>query len=382
MPAEMAPIPDPLAAARLALERGDYGRVVAQLEPLIATYPPATITGAQLQLLLATALMGQGNSVRAMACCRQVKRCADPTLRAQARDLLTVLEAPALERPRHWSLTLPELGEAEPLAGRLQQIARSRRSRQSAPPPPAPPVGPTRAPLGFAALVLSLLLLGLLLGGCVQIRAELHFGAPGRLQLVEELSPPPGHPASGWQRQFSGALRQLGLRPQAASRDHGMPGTAQERLAGAMQPSGATLGLLQESLLAAGRLAGAEIPAPALHWQERNWLVGVRQELALELDLRAVEPVPGLAVSLDLVPLRQRAVRLASPEPVRPQGDGDRTRLRWPLRPGALNRLQLSCWRWSALGLGAVGVVLLLAVVLALASLRQRLGFGWPQLPA
>jgi hypothetical protein len=67
---------------------------------------------------------------------------------------------------------------------------------------------------------------------------------------------------------------------------------------------------------------------------------------------------------------------------VRPQGDGDRTRLRWPLRPGALNRLQLSCWRWSALGLGAVGVVLLLAVVLALASLRQRLGFGWPQLPA
>jgi len=326
--------------------------------------------------------MGQGNSVRAMACCRQVKRCADPTLRAQARDLLTVLEAPALERPRHWSLTLPELGEAEPLAGRLQQIARSRRRRQSAPPPPAPPVGPTRAPLGFAALVLSLLLLGLLLGGCVQIRAELHFGAPGRLQLVEELSPPPGHPASGWQRQFSAALRQLGLRPEAASRDRAMPGTALERLAGAMQPAGATLGLLQESLVAAGRLAGAELPAPALHWQERNWLVGVRQELALELDLRAVEPVPGLAVSLDLVPLRQRAVRLASPEPVRPRGDGDRTRLRWPLRPGALNRLQLSCWRWSALGLGAVGVVLLLAVVLALASLRQRLGFGWPQLPA
>lgn len=383
MPAEMAPTPDPLAAARLALERGDYGRVLAQLEPLIATYPPATITGAQLQLLLATALMGQGNSVRAMACCRQVKRCADPTLRAQARDLLTVLEAPALERPRHWSLTLPELGEAEPLAGRLQQIARRRRSRQSAPPqPPAPPVGPTRAPLGFAALVLSLLLLGLLLGGCVQIRAELHFGAPGRLQLVEELSPPPGHPASSWQRQFSSALRQLGLRPEAARRGHGPPGTELERLAGVMQPAGATLALLRESLLAAGRLAGAEIPAPALHWQERNWLVGVRQELALELDLRGVEPVPGLAASLDLVPLRQGAVRLASPEPVRPLGDGDHNRLRWPLRPGALNRLHLSCWRWSALGLGAVGVVLLLAVVLALAGLRQRLGFGWPQLPA
>jgi hypothetical protein len=373
----MAQTPDPLAAARLALERGDYGRVLAQLEPLIASHPPATITGAQLQLLLATALMGQGNSVRAMACCRQVKRCADPTLRAQARDLLTVLEAPALERPRNWSLTLPDLGESEPLAGRLQQIARRRRTRQSAPPPPAPPVGPTRAPLGFAALVLSLLLLGLLLGGCVQIHAELNFGAPGRLQLVEELSPPPGHPASGWQRQFAGALRQLGLRTEPTG-----PGSTLERLTGPMQPAGDTLKLLESSLLEAGRLAGIAIPPPSLDWRERNWLVGVRQELSLELDLRSAEAVPGLAASVDLQPLRQRALRLATPEPVQPLAQGERIGLRWPLRLGALNQLQVRCWRWSPLGLGAVAVGILLGVALLLAGLRQRLGFGWPQLPA
>jgi hypothetical protein len=377
VPAEMAQTPDPLAAARLALERGDYGRVLAQLEPLIASHPPATITGAQLQLLLATALMGQGNSVRAMACCRQVKRCADPTLRAQARDLLTVLEAPALERPRNWSLTLPDLGESEPLAGRLQQIARRRRTRQSAPPPPAPPVGPTRAPLGFAALVLSLLLLGLLLGGCVQIHAELNFGAPGRLQLVEELSPPPGHPASGWQRQFAGALRQLGLRTEPTG-----PGSTLERLAGPMQPAGDTLKLLESSLLEAGRLAGIAIPPPSLDWRERNWLVGVHQKLSLELDLRSAEAVPGLAASVDLQPLRQRAVRLATPERVQPLAQGERIGLRWPLRLGALNQLQVRCWRWSPLGLGAVAVGILLGVVLLLAGLRQRLGFGWPQLPA
>ncbi len=382
MPADMAPIPDPLAAARAALERGDYGQVLARLEPLSSTYPPATDTGAQLQLLMATALMGQGNTVRAMACCRQVKRCADPTLRAQARDLLTVLEAPALERPRNWSLTLPELGDAEPLAGRLQQIARSRRARAAPPPPPSPPVGPTRAPVGFAALVLSLLLLGLLLGGCVQIRAELHFGAPGRLQLVEELSPPPGHPASGWQRQFATSLRQLGLRAESPSRGHVIAGTALERLAGPMQPASDTLKLLETSLVEAGRLAGITIPEPSLRWRERNWLVGVRQHLNLELDLRGAEAVPGLAASLDLQPLRPSAVRLATPEPVQPWKDGDRPSLRWPLRPGALNQLRLSCWRWSPLGLGAMAVGLLLVLVLVLAGLRQRLGFGWPQLPA
>jgi hypothetical protein len=376
----MASIPDPLAKASSALERGDYGQVLSLLEPLSATYPPATNTGAQLQLLMATALMGQGNTVRAMVCCRQVKRCADPTLRAQARDLLTVLEAPALERPRHWSLTLPDLGDAEPLAGRLQQIARSRRARATPPPPPAPPVGPTRAPLGFAVLALCLLLLGLLLGGCVQIRAELHFGAPGRLQLVEELSPPPGHPASGWQRQFATSLRQLGLRAEPPSR--GIPGTALERLAGPMQPASDTLKLLEDSLLEAGRLAGIAMPAPSLRWRERNWLVGVRQELSLDLDLRGAEAVPGLAASVDLQPLRQRAVRLATPEPVQPLAREDRPSLRWPLQLGALNQLQLSCWRWSPLGLGAVAVALLLVLVLVLAGLRQRLGFGWPQLPA
>jgi hypothetical protein len=372
--------PDPLASARFALERGDYGQVLAQLKPLASTYPPATATGAQLQLLMATALMGQGNSVAALACCRQARRCSDPTLRAQASDLLTVLEAQALERPRRWSLTLPELGEAEPLAGRLQQIARSRRTRQT-PPPPAPPVGPTRAPVGFAALVLTLLLLGLLLGGCVQIRAELQFGGPGRLQLVEEISPPAGQPPLGWQRQFSAALQQLGMRPQALAGVGAVGGSA-ARLAGPMQPASATLALLETSVLEAGRLAGLALPPPSLHWRERNWLIGVRQELAIELDLRGSDGVPGVVASLDLQPLRLRAIRQATPQPVQLQSPGDSGRLRWPLQLGALNQLQLRCWRWSPLGLGAVAVGLLLGLVLGLAALRQRLGFGWPQLPA
>ncbi len=370
----MTQTPDPFAPARLALERGDYGQVLAMLDPLVAAYPPATVDGAQLQLLMATALMGQGNSGRAMVCCRQVKRCADPGLRAQARDLLEILEAPALERPREWSLTLPELGEAEPLAGRLQAMARRRRPPNPSP-PPAPPVGPTRAPIGFAALVLSLLLLGLLLGGCVQIRTELHFGAPGRLQLVEQLRAADGRPPLPWQRQFAASLRRLGMRPQAQA-------AAGQRLESAMQPAADTLALLRSSVEEAGRLAGLQLPPPSLRWRERNFLVGVRQELGLELDLRGADPVPGLELSLDLEPLRPRAIRQASPQPVQPLGPSRQFTLRWALQLGALNQLQLACWRWSPLGLGAVAIALGLLLVLVLAGLRQRLGFGWPQLPA
>lgn len=362
--------PDPLAPARAALERGDYGRVLQLLEALTAEHPPASRTGAELQLLMATALMGRGDTVRAMACCRQVKRCADPGLRGQARDLLEVLQAPALERPREWSLTLPELGEAEPIAGRLRQMARQRR-RSGPPPPPPPPVGPTRAPIGFAAVVLALLLMGLLLGGCVQVRAELEFGSPGRLALQERLSPMGGQPPLPWQRQSEAALRQLGLRSRG------------EALVAPMQPAEATLQLLASSITTSAQLAGLTLPPPSWDWRERNWLVGVQQQLSLRVDLREAAAIPGLEASLDLRPLVRRAVQRAEPEPVQPlPAEADGPRLRWPLRPGAINRLDLRCWRWSPLGLGAVVVAAALALVLGLSALRQRLGFGWPQLPS
>jgi hypothetical protein len=104
--------------------------------------------------------------------------------------------------------------------------------------------------------------------------------------------------------------------------------------------------------------------------------------LGLELDLRGADPVPGLELSLDLEPMRPRAIRQASPQPVQPLAPSRQLTLRWPLQLGALNQLQLACWRWSPLGLGAVAIALGLLLVLVLAGLRQRLGFGWPQLPA
>ncbi|MFQ6539005.1 MULTISPECIES: DUF3153 domain-containing protein [Aphanothece] len=366
---------DPFLPARLSLERGDYGQVLRTLADLAPAHPPATAQGAQLQLLMATAWMGQGNTAQAMACCRQVKRCSDPGLRAQARDLLTVLEAPALERPRRWSITLPALGEAEPLAGGMQQLARRRRRAQRPAPPPPPPVGPTRPPLGFAALVLALLLLAMLLGGCGTLRSELHFHGPGRLQVGQRL----GHDAAGvptpWERQFGSALRQAGLKPAAAD-----PGPTGERLLAPVMPAAEALELLAANVAEAARLAGMAMPRPRLEWHERNWLVGVQQRLVVEVDLSQADPLPGAGLSLDLEPLRPAAVRRASPEAavVLSAVRG----VRWPLRCGAVNALEVRCWRWSPLGLGAGAILLGLSVVLLLGRLRQQLGFGLPGLPA
>ncbi len=372
-----AQLEEQLAAARAALERGDYGRVVRMLEPLAQEHSPATLTGAEIQLLLATAWMGQGDTPRAMVCCRLIKRCRDATVRAQAQDLLSVLEAPALERPREWSITLPDLGSAEAMGGQMQQLARSRRSNKP-PPPPPPPVGPTQAPIGFAVLAIVLLLLTVLLGGCVEVRTEVTFKGPGRLQIAHALVSASAQPAP-WQRQFSHTLESQGFHrtPLPPSPLHGSFG---QRLESPVLAAPRALELLATNFEAGARLAGVTLPPPVVHLEERNWLVGVRQTVELALDLREIAPLPGFSASVELEPLGRSAVQVASPEAA--TLIADRPALLWPLRFGALNTLRLHCWRWSLLGLGGLLIGAALALVLTLERLRRLLGFGLPELPA
>ena len=366
-----------LAQARDLLERGDYGRVVRLLEPLSREHPPASQTGAEIQLLLATAWMGQGEPARAMVCCRLIKRCRDATLRAQAEDLLMVLEAPALERPREWSITLPDLGTAEAMGGQMQQLARQRRRSSKPPPPPPPPVGPTQAPIGFAVLAIVLLLLTVLLGGCMEVRTEVTFQGPGRLQIAHTLVSPGPQP-SPWQRQFSQSLQAQGFHRTPAPRSLPQGGVAQ-RLASPVLAAPRALALLTANLEEAARLGGLTLPPPTLQLDERNWLVGVWQTLELAVDLREIAPLPGVSASVELGPVRPTAVQQASPDAATPVAGN--AGLVWPLRFGARNSLRLHCWRWSSLGLGGLLIATALALVLALERLRRLLGFGLPELP-
>ena len=360
--------------ARQALERGDYGRCQQLLAPLLEQHHVSTPFGGQLRLLLATAQMGQGNSTAAAATCRSLRACRDASLRSQAKDLQEVLEAPALERPREWSMTLPPLGEVQPLEGQVQALARRRRRRQP-PPPPAPPTDPTSAPLGFAVVVIVLLLITALLGGCVDVDTTLRFPAPGRLQVSQTSTSSTGS-ALPWQRQLMAAVKST---PWSTRQDHG-----QLSLRAPALPASQALDLLAATLEQAASLAAVPLPPPELSLVERNWLLGVRQQFSCSLDLRALQALPGLELSLSLEPLPQRAVRRAEPlavQAVAPRR-GRPARVIWRLQPGSLNQLEVSCWRWSRLGVGSVLIGLLLALVALLQRLKLAAGFGLPQLPA
>ncbi len=361
-----------LLSARRALERGDYGQCLRLLQPLADQHPPSSPFGGQLRLLMVTAWIGQGDTAAAQACCRSLRASTDPELRLQARDLQMILDAPALQRPANWSLTLPSLGGAEPLEGRLKSASRWMPRRDGPPEPPPPPVGPTRQPLGFAVVALVLLLVLTLLSGCLRVDTELQFPGPGRLQLTQVWSSDTGRQLP-WQQRFASAVAEadpgarLSLKgdgPRQVLRSPSLPAVEIQAL------------LARTTTLAAERI-GVELPPPRLELSERNWLLGVRQHLWLELDLQPLDAVPGLDLQMVLRPVSLGAVRQAAPRPAAREGTG----VRWPLATGAANRLELLTWRWSRLGLGGMVILLLLCAALALQRLRWSSGFGWPELP-
>ena len=359
-----------LSAAERALERGDYGLCLRLLEPLAEASPITEPEGAAIRMVMVTAWMGQGEERKAIATCRLLTRCKDPDLRNRARQLLSVLEAPSLERPARWSMQLPTLDMA-PRVGKGTVTGRRRRGPS---PPPPPPTGPTPAPsAGFASLVLAVLLgLTLLLSGCVRMTAEIDLAGPDRLSMSWRINSLSGH-SLPWQQNFAKSLRQAGL-----------GWSVHQSREGALNLSSPPVGadraatLLRSSVELAGRSAGLSLPAPELSVVERNWLIGVQQQLNLSLDLSPLEQFPAGDLQVTITPVRDLRQVNSTPTTGRLEGNG----LLWSLESGSINQLQIRRWQWSPLGLGSVLIALLLLLSFLLQSVRLRLGFGYPELPS
>ncbi len=360
-----------LAAAEAALERGDYGQCIALLEPIAEANPIMESKGAAIRMLLVTAWMGKGDEDKALRTCRKLTHCKDPELRTRARQLLDVLEAPSLARPASWSMQLPTLE----MDARIGPRPKSLNRRKLPPPPPSPPTGPTRAPAaGFAILVIIVLGgLTLLLSGCVQITADLTIPGPNRVNMDWEINSRSGLRLP-WQEAFSRELRDTNLPWHIHNSENGRL----EVEAPTMNSEDAAA-LLSQTVAAAGHSAGLSLPAPTLRLQERNWLVGLHQDLLLELDLSPLQQLNELEIAISLGDQSRRLRLQSSPALAVPNEQGI---MIWPLTVGVKNRLRLSQWRWSRLGLGGLAILILLVFSTSLQILRLQMGFGYPELPS
>ena len=343
-----------LSRAEAALERGDYGQCLALLMPLAETHPHTSAEGGRLRLMMITAWMGQGDDKSATASCRLLCRSRDPELRQQAKQLLAVLESPSLARPERWSMRLPDLEMTATSAS--GPAPRGRRRSRKPPPPPPPPTGPTRPPaLGFAIFAAAVLLgITLLLSGCVRVDADLNLAGPGHLQMQWDIRSDSGR-LQPWQERFE---QQIQKQLPDLRISHPEPGLQQ--ISSEVISAQALQADLTRMVDLAAETTGLALNAPSIQLRERNWLIGVDQELRVALDLSDLPDIPGLAITLNLDDNRSRSV----------------------LHSGDQATLEQRHWHWIPLGIGSLGVLLLLLLSLGLQTKRRLLGFGFPELPS
>ena len=130
----------PLALAEAALERGDYCQCLSLLEPLAKEIPLQNKQGGEIRMLLVTALMGTGDEKKAIEVCRLITKSQDIELRNQAKQLLSILEAPTLQRPSNWSINLPKLDVTS--LSRKSNLVQTKVDLLKKKSPSHPPTGP------------------------------------------------------------------------------------------------------------------------------------------------------------------------------------------------------------------------------------------------
>ncbi len=353
-----------------SLEKGDYTQSLNQLKSLAKVNPITENDGAIIRLLMVTALVGKGEEKEAILTCRLLLNCKNSDIRQRARQLLSVLESPKLERPYNWSLKIPSLKvNVHKLKGNKLGEGSSKKLKTVN----LPKTGPTRnLNLGFTGFVLIVLIgLTILLSGCVQITTLIKIPGPDRISLSMELESA-GNKLLPWQANFENSLKSKssGLHIEKTA-----PGK-QEITSEILHAEDAEL-LLRQIIDQAGKQSGIKLNPPELSLKERNFLIGIHQKLNLKLDLRKLPKIPGLnlKVILNLAPMSQKIDTSPATAKI------EKKFIEWNLESGEINFLQAQSWRWSKLSLGAILIIAILIINLLLQNIRVQLGFGFPELP-
>ena len=323
----MSNLASAIKVAEAALEKGDYGLCIKIVDPLLLTFQAETIIGGQLRLLIITAYMGKGDEQKAINICKTLIKNKKESIRQQAKQLLSILDAPHLPRPTNWSVEIPKI-EMEPSLKSSFRKTKKKEKRTN-----HPPTGPTKSlDFGFSIVTLLILLfLTFLLSGCVNISTKFSITGPDRLKLYLDIDSNSSEPIP-WQREFADNLTKensiLKVQTDGNKQHFESPTIRFEE----------TNELLKKLASVASRTSGFNIYKPELITKNKNWLIGTSQNLNFYFDLREVPKIPGLKINLIINDIGNKNNFKAKPhEPTFKKGS---TLL--PLEIGQINQLEIS----------------------------------------
>ena len=362
----MSNIASAITAAEAALDKGDYNFCIKIIDPLLPDSQAETAIGGQLRLLIVTAYMGKGDEQKAINICQTLIHNKKESVRQQAKQLLSILDAPHLPRPSNWSVEIPKI-EVEPSLKSTFRKTKKKKEKIN-----HPPTGPTKSlDFGFSIItLLIILLLTLLLSGCVDISTNLSVTGPDRLKISLDIDSNSGK-SIPWQIEFKDNLTKENsiLRLQAnEDKQHFESPTIRFEEANR---------LLQQITSVASKTSGFNINKPEIITNNKNWIIGTSQNFKIYFDLREIPKIPGLKINIIIHDVGNKNNFKTKPlEPTAKKG-----LTYFPLVIGQINQLEISSWKWNQISVGIIFIIALTLLSLSLQRFRLQMGFGFPELP-
>ncbi len=356
-----------IKAAEAALEKGDYIFCIKILDPLLISFPAKTKTGAQLRLIKVTAYMGIGDEEKAINICQLLVNNKEPVIRQQAKQLLSILEAPSLPRPSNWSVEIPKIELESSLKPSFNKNKKKKKE------PDHPPTGPTKnLDFGFSFLtLLIILLITLLLSGCVDISTRFSVTRADRLNISFDIDSDSGE-LIPWQVEFADNLSKKNsifkIQEKGNKQHFESPTIRFEEVNE----------LLNQVALSAAKSSGFPVNRPNIIVNNKNWIFGTRQTLNFNFDLSELPKIPGLKINIIINDISNKNNFKTKPlQPTFKEG-----LMSLPLQIGTTNELEVSYWKWNYISLGILFTVSLTLLSLFLQRFRLKMGFGFPELPS
>ena len=362
----MSNIASAIKATEAALEKGDYGICIKIIDPLLLDFQAETEIGGQLRLLIVTAYMGKGDEQKAINICQTLIHNKEESVRQQAKQLLSILDAPRLPKPSNWSVEIPNL-EMEPSLKSSVSKAKKKREKIY-----HPPTGPTKSlDFGFSIItLLIILLITFLLSGCVDISTNLSVTGPDRLKISLDIDSNSGE-SIPWQMEFEENLSKkhsiLKLQTHEDKQHFESPTIRFEEVNK----------LLQEIVLVASKASGFSINKPEIITNNKNWIIGTSQNFKIYFDLRGIPKIPGLKINIILHEVGNKNNLKTKPL----QSTFKKGSTYVPLEIGQINQVEISNWEWNLISVGIILIIALTLLSLSLQRLRLQMGFGFPELP-
>ena len=363
----MPDIASAIKAAEAALDKGDYGFCIKIVNPLLLECKAETAIGGQLRLIIVTAYMGKGDEQKAINVCQTLIHNKKESVRQQAKQLLSILEAPQLPRPSNWSVEIPKI-EMEPSLKSSFRNAKGKKKKKIN----HPPTGPTKnLDFGFSIItLLFILLITFLLSGCVDISTNFSINGPDRLSIsldIDSLS----SKSIPWQLEFTNNLAKENTILKIETKEnkqHFESPTIRFEDAEA---------LLKELALVASKTSGFDINRPEIITNNRNWLIGTRQNLKIYFDLRDIPKIPGLKINITMKNIGNK--KYLKTEPL--EFTLKKGLISLPLKIGQVNQIEASYWKWNQISVGLILIIALTLLSIFLQKFRLKMGFGFPELP-